>query len=79
MTDKDIFSLIVQDIGESQSNFICNQSLNGDGTGNNFEGILVNPDVNVITLDATNVSIKDVTPEAIVSIITKAKRKYKKG
>lgn len=79
LTIPDIFNLIVKDIAESQANFLANQVINGDGAGNNFLGLLNDPDVNEVVVDAGWTTVKDVLSDDIVTMISKAKRKFKKS
>jgi len=80
MTWPDLYELIVRDIGESQSEFLVNQILNWDGTGENFMGILNHPLVGKVQLPTGSVSARDfLTDNDITDIVVRAKRKFKKN
>ena len=77
MTIPDLYNLIVEFIGESQAEFLEKEILTG-ATSGKIEGILVNSSVNTVQLAATETSA-DVSASHIISMITAAKKKYKRN
>ena len=78
MTTPDLYNLIVEFIGESQAEFLEDKILNGvineDST---IEGLLVNSDVNEITLPATK-TVWDIDDDTLVEAIMKIAKKFKR-
>ena len=78
MTTPDLYNLIVEFIGESQAEFLEDKILNGViGANSNIEGLLVNTDVNEVTLAATK-TVGDIDDDVLVEAIMEIARKFKR-
>lgn len=78
MTTPDLYNLIVEFIGESQAEFLEDKILNGTISSNEtIEGILVNSDVNEVTLSATE-TVADITDDTLVEAVMSIPKKYKR-
>jgi len=60
-TDMEIFELVAEQMGEQLAILEDLQILQGDGTGINFEGLLVNTSVNTVTMAAGKIDFNDAT------------------
>lgn len=78
MLSEDITTLVANLAGEALAELEDDQMINGDGTGLNQTGILVDANVNVVTMSAGNTSFEDVTYQNLVDVKHGTKMKYKK-
>lgn len=70
----DLYTLLVNLIGESQAAFIEDQIFNGAGTGSNIEGVTVNASVSSVVLATT--AFSSVTRAKLVTAFGTVKTKY---
>lgn len=77
MTIPDLYDMIVQNVAESQGAFLEKQILAGTGS-NAVEGILVNAQVNSLSLAATK-RAGDISDTDIVNVYAKALMKFKRN
>ena len=78
MTTPDLYNLIVEFIGESQAEFLEDKILNGTLWANStIEGLLVNAQVNEVTLPATK-TVWDIDDDVLVEAIMKIAKKFKR-
>jgi HK97 family phage major capsid protein len=78
MTIPDLYNLIVEFIGESQAEFLEDKILNGTlSTNATVEGLLVNSDVNEVTLSVGE-TVEDIDDDDLVDALMKIKRKFKR-
>lgn len=79
MSNQDIFDLVIELASEAFATLEDTQVFTGDGTGTNFEGILTNADVNVVTMATGDTSFEDITYDYLVSVVKTPAMKYKRG
>lgn len=78
MTTPDLYNLIVEFIGESQAEFLEDKILNGTIWANStIEWLLVNADVNEVTLAATE-TVADISDDTLIEAVMKVAKKYKR-
>lgn len=79
MLSEDITTLVAKLAGEALAELEDDQMINGDGTGLNQTGILVDANVNVVTMDAGNTSFADITYQDLVKVKGGTKLKFKRA
>lgn len=78
MTTPDLYNLIVEFIWESQAEFLEDKILNGViGANSTIEWLLVNAQVNTVTLAATQ-TVEDIDDDVLVEAVMKIARKFKR-
>lgn len=79
MSDMEIFDLIVELTSEAFAVLEDTQVLTGSGSGSNFEGILTNASVNVVTMASTKDTFEELSYDNLVDVKNAVAMKYKRG
>lgn len=78
MSDTEIRDIVKMLVAEEIARFEDAQVLVGDGTGNNFLGVLYLTGANIKTLPSTKTAFTDVTYADLVGVVRAVKTKFKK-
>lgn len=79
MTNEEVMTLVAKLAAESLAELEDKQVFTGPGTGSNMTGVLVDANVNVVTMPATKTSFADVTYQNLVDVKNAVPAKFKKN
>lgn len=76
MASPDVYKLLVEFMAESIASFLEEQLINGDGSGDNMLGLMVDSDIKDIALPTGKTKFSDIDDDTLIDAITFIEDKY---